>query len=80
MLLDLLIGNKAKVSERGEAHILSFAKGVSWRVVGTIDTIIISYFITGQWKFALSIGSVEVFSKVFLFYLHDRAWAHFTKS
>ena len=78
MILDLFIKNKPIISGKGREHLISFAKGVSWRIVGTIDTIIISYFITGQWKFALSIGSVEVFTKIFLFYLHDRLWAYFT--
>ena len=68
------------LSHKGKGHLISLAKGVSWRIIGTIDTIIISYLITGQMKFALSIGSIEVFSKIILFYFHDRAWARFTKS
>ncbi|WP_236976249.1 DUF2061 domain-containing protein [Membranihabitans maritimus] len=57
-----------------ESHVRSFIKGVTWRVLGTLDTMIISYFITGNWKFALSIGGIEVFSKLILYYLHERAW------
>ncbi len=78
MILDLFVKNKIQVSEKGKNHLISFAKGISWRLIGTIDTIIISYLITGQWKFALSIGSVEVFTKIILFYFHDRVWAYFT--
>lgn len=78
MILDLFVKNKIQVSQKGKDHLVSFAKGISWRLIGTIDTIIISYLITGQWKFALSIGSVEVFTKIILFYFHDRAWAYFT--
>ena len=78
MILDLFVKNKAFVSEKKRDNLISFVKGISWRIIGTLDTIIISYFITGQWKFALSIGSVEVFTKIILFYFHDRAWAHFT--
>lgn len=66
------------ISGKGKAHLISFVKGISWRVIGTLDTIIISYLVTGQMKFALSIGSIEVFSKIILFYFHDRAWAYFT--
>jgi len=58
MILDLFVKNKIQVSEKGRDHLISFAKGISWRLIGTIDTIIISYLITGQWKFALNIGSV----------------------
>ena len=52
----------------------SMVKAVSWRATGTVDTIIISFFITGQAKWALSIGFVELFTKVFLYYVHERVW------
>ncbi|WP_024955790.1 DUF2061 domain-containing protein [Sulfurospirillum arcachonense] len=52
----------------------SLVKTVSWRAVGTIDTIIISYLITGNLKMATSIGSIELFTKMVLFYFHERAW------
>jgi len=58
----------------GPTHLRSLSKGVSWRIVGTMDTIVISYFITGEWKSALTIGSFEVFTKIILFYLHERIW------
>jgi len=52
----------------------SVAKSVSWRTIGTIDTIIISFFITGKVGLALSIGGVEVFTKMTLYYFHERTW------
>lgn len=52
----------------------SVAKTVSWRTIGTLDTIIISYFITGDLTMAASIGSIELFTKMFLYYFHERAW------
>ena len=57
-----------------EKHQRSLAKAVSWRVTGTIDTIVVSYFVTGQMKLALSIGVVELFTKVCLYYFHERLW------
>lgn len=66
------------VTPRGKDHLISFTKGISWRLIGTIDTIIISYFVTGQMKFALSIGTVEVFTKIILYYFHERAWKFFS--
>ena len=54
-------------------------KSVSWRIVGTIDTMIISYFITGKVTVAISIGSVEVITKTILYYFHERLWAHIHK-
>ena len=57
-----------------EGHRRSIAKGVSWRITGTIDTILIAFFITGEYSKALSIGFTEVITKVFLYYLHERVW------
>ncbi|MGA0600562.1 DUF2061 domain-containing protein [Caulobacter sp. KR2-114] len=58
-----------------EAHSRSFLKAVSWRILGSIDTFVISYFVTGKLVFAASIASVETFTKIALFYGHERAWA-----
>jgi len=52
----------------------SIAKTISWRTVGTLDTMIIAYFITGDLTMAASIGSIELFTKMALYYFHERAW------
>ncbi len=52
----------------------SVVKTISWRAVGTLDTIFISWLITGTWTYAFSIGGVELFTKMLLFYFHERAW------
>lgn len=52
----------------------SVVKTISWRTLGTLDTIIISYFITGNLVMAASIGSIEVITKMILYYFHERAW------
>ena len=53
----------------------SALKAVTWRVVASLDTFIISYLITGSMVFAGSIVGVEVVSKMVVYYLHERAWA-----
>lgn len=68
-----------RVSDRADKPIKSLMKSVSWRIVGTLDTMIISYFITGKITMALSIGSVEVLTKTILYYFHERIWAHIHK-
>jgi uncharacterized membrane protein len=65
-----------KVSDRADKPIKSIMKSVSWRIVGTIDTMILSYFITGKITVAVSIGSLEVLTKTILYYFHERLWAH----
>ncbi|MBV5314860.1 MAG: DUF2061 domain-containing protein [Prolixibacteraceae bacterium] len=52
----------------------SIVKSVSWRTIGTLDTIIISLIITGKPEMAISIGGVEVFTKMALYYFHERTW------
>ena len=58
----------------GDRPIKSLLKTISWRVIGTLDTMTISYVITGEIKSAISIGSIEVFSKMILYYFHERLW------
>lgn len=50
------------------------AKTITWRIVGTIDTIMLSWIITGNGWTGLKIGGAEVFTKMILYYLHERAW------
>jgi uncharacterized membrane protein len=59
---------------RGDAHKRSVLKGATWRIIGTIDTIFLSLIFTGAIGKALQIGFIELFTKIFLFYLHERAW------
>ena len=60
---------------QGEAHMRSFIKAVSWRVTGSIDTFVISLLVTGKFGLAGTIASVEVLTKIALYYFHERAWA-----
>ncbi len=65
-----------EVSDRADKPIKSVIKAVSWRIVGTLDTMLISYLITGRLTMAISIGSAEVVTKTVLYYFHERLWAH----
>jgi uncharacterized membrane protein len=53
----------------------SLVKTVTWRTIGTIDTIIIARFITGSWTAGAAIGGIEVFTKMVLYFLHERGWS-----
>ena len=52
----------------------SLLKTISWRVIGTLDTILISWLITGAMTLALSIGTIELISKMVLYFFHERLW------
>ena len=51
------------------------AKTISWRTVGTIDTIILSWIISGNPLAGLKIGFTEVITKMVLYYFHERIWS-----
>lgn len=50
------------------------AKAVTWRIVGTIDTILLSWIISGNPFTGLKIGFAEVATKMLLYYFHERLW------
>jgi uncharacterized membrane protein len=58
-----------------EAHSRSLVKAISWRALGSIDTFVLSYLFTANVKAAGAIAGTEVLTKMFLYYLHERAWA-----
>jgi uncharacterized membrane protein len=57
-----------------ERHYRSLLKAVSWRATGTLDTIPVSFLLTGKCRLAFSIGCVEFFTKIGLYYVHERVW------
>jgi uncharacterized membrane protein len=53
----------------------SLIKGLTWRVIATSDTIFLAWLFTGSITAAISIGLLELLTKTFLYYVHERAWA-----
>ena len=51
----------------------SIAKAISWRTLGTVDTMLISFIVTGSPLAAVSIGGFELLNKTLLNYFHERA-------
>ena len=62
---------KMKISESRKIHLI---KTFSWRFIGTLDTIILSWIISGNPIMGLKIGGFEVVTKMILYYVHERAW------
>jgi uncharacterized membrane protein len=67
MILDLLINRDPSVKRH-------LAKTITWRIIGTIDTMVLSWIITGDAMMGLKIGGVEVITKMILYYFHERIW------
>ena len=49
-------------------------KATTWRVIGTLDTVLLSWFITGDGLTGIKIGIAEVVTKMLLYYAHERLW------
>jgi uncharacterized membrane protein len=54
-------------------------KAISYRFLGTLQTIIISYIFTGNFVISSSIGIVELCVKPLIYFLHERAWYKWIK-
>ncbi len=58
-----------------DSRLRSLLKGITWRAGGTLTTITVAWFITGDTSAAMQIGFIEVFAKIGIYYLHERVWA-----
>ena len=68
----IVLNNCMKYTKR--AHIISFCKTCTWRIVASLDTFLLSWLITGSVTAGASIASLEVLTKMFLYYAHERQW------
>ena len=59
---------------KDNSHKRHIAKAVTWRIIGTLDTILLSWLITENPFTGLKIGIAEVITKMGLYYLHERLW------
>ena len=49
-------------------------KTISWRIVGTLDTMALGWIITGDPLLGVKIGGLELITKFVLYYIHERIW------
>ncbi len=56
------------------SHVRHISKAISWRIIGTLDTMLIGWLITGSIEMGAMIGGIEVITKTFLYYAHERVW------
>ena len=68
-----------RLMDAKKARVRHIAKTVTWRIVGTIDTILLGWLISGDAKIGMTIGGFEVITKMILYYFHERAWFRFGK-
>ncbi|MCB9343088.1 MAG: DUF2061 domain-containing protein [Saprospiraceae bacterium] len=76
MTPDQILENKPEYTSRPAKENMSRSalKAITWRIFGTMDTLLISFLITGKFLIALSIGAVELITKTLLYFMHERIW------
>lgn len=70
----LVLQTYAKVWVLSEKNYRSVVKAFTWRLVGSLDTFVLSWVITGAPVVAMTITAVEFFTKVILYWIHERIW------
>ncbi len=78
MITEKILGNKSdasyKQSKSSEKPVRSVVKAISWRVIGTIDTMVVSLVVTGNITTAFQISSIDFVTKMILYFGHERMW------
>ena len=64
----------SNVNDSSKRHIY---KTFSWRLVGTMDTLLLSWLITGDFFTGFKISALEVITKMILYFLHEKVWYKF---
>ncbi|OGW72550.1 MAG: hypothetical protein A2Y02_02475 [Omnitrophica bacterium GWA2_52_12] len=57
-----------------ETHSRSLAKAFSWRFIATIITTAIVWILTGEGKFAATVGLLDTTVKILVYFFHERLW------
>ena len=57
-----------------ETKVRSLLKALSWRTLATLTTAVLVFVFTGELALAVTVGSLEVLAKMFLYFLHERLW------
>lgn len=77
MIIDTVLNSKFrhKTKTKAEEKVKrSLVKTISWRIIGTLDTVLISWLITGTLTIAFTIGAIELVTKMILYFFHERIW------
>lgn len=65
---------KVRVFREASSKVRHLLKTITWRFVGTMDTMFLGWLISGSAEVGLSLGGLELFTKMLLYYIHERVW------
>jgi len=74
MIIETVLNTNKTANQPEDKIKRSLVKTISWRIIGTLDTVLISWLITGTLALAFSIGAIELVSKMILYFFHERLW------
>ena len=57
-----------------DIRIRSLIKTITWRILASLDTFLIAWFVSGSVSVGGWIATIEVITKIILYYFHERAW------
>lgn len=66
------------IGESRTTHARAVAKAVTWRGIGSFDTFLLGWLLTGNAAIGGSIAVLELLTKMVLYYFHERAWSRVT--
>ena len=69
-------GTSVEGGKRKETYRRSTTKTATWRTIASLDTMLLAWFFTGNIATAMSIGGLEVFTKLILYFFHERIWSN----
>jgi len=55
-------------------NLIALYKAVTYRLLGSLSTFVISWFMTKSIKISLGISILEFLGKIGLYYIHERIW------
>ena len=67
--------NQHLIGASRTTHARAVAKAVTWRGIGSFDTFVLGWLITGNAAIGGSIAVLELVTKMVLYYAHERAWS-----
>ena len=57
-----------------DIRIRSLLKTITWRILASLDTFLIAWFVSGSISVGGWIATIEIITKIILYYFHERAW------
>jgi len=64
----------SQISGMQSSKIRHLAKAITYRMLGTVLTMLLAWIITGNLIIGLKIGFLEVLCKPVIYYIHERVW------